>query len=86
MTNNLLTVEQAASEYRLSVPRLRDWILYGKLSKVKQGKAVYVQRGELVSLLEAHCVLCGEPFTRGKLSQRYCSVACRQAAYRLRQG
>ena len=83
---NMLTLKDAATEYGVGMDRLRAWILYGKLSKVKHGKFVYVQRGELENMIYAKCAWCGKQFKQRNTLQKYCDNLCRQKAYEARRG
>ena len=86
--NVILTVEQVAEQFNVSVAAVRRWVLAGELQPVARagrGGKLFFSRGAVVELLEHTCELCGDRFRRSTLRQVFCSKRCRQRANRLKE-
>jgi excisionase family DNA binding protein len=53
MVEDWLTIEEAASYLKLSVPTIRKYITAGKLPSYKQGRLIRLKRPELDAFLES---------------------------------
>ncbi len=76
--NHVLTIEQAAEKYGLSVSGLYHMIKIGKLVAHKQDGQTLLSLEALESVLYAVCPACGKGFKKANQRQWFCSQACRQ--------
>jgi hypothetical protein len=90
MDTVLVTLEQAAEAFGLTLAALRRWVLADLLRPVKRegrGRAgrMYFMRGDVAALVFGTCPTCGGGFKRATLKQGHCSRLCRDRARRLQR-
>ena len=51
MTSDLLDVEEAAAFLHVKVATVRSWVLKSRISYVKLGRRVFLQRQDLLDLI-----------------------------------
>lgn len=76
--NLLLTVNEAATRYKVPGDTIRTWLFAGKLTRYEVKGAVCVDNAEMQAMTERKCPVCLNPFTPTNTRQRFCSQRCRQ--------